>query len=261
MADVDNPYQTPAAHVADVLDDAAPDGAYIEGGRSVASGRGWGWIRDGWGYFRRQAGMWIVLAVIFFFLVIAMSLVPLLGWLASTLLVPVFVAGLMTGCQHVSRGGELELAHLFAGFRRNTGQLMLVGLIGFVLTLAAMIPMFVVGATAGIFAGAGVETPFPVLGIGAVISMLLGLALLVPISMATWFASALVMLQDHSAPRAIGQSFRGCLKNIVPFLIYGVIVFVLAMVAAIPFMLGWLVLAPLILCSVYTAYRDIFFYS
>jgi uncharacterized membrane protein len=158
----------------------------------------------------------------------------------------------------VVRGGELELAHLFAGFRRNTGQLMLVGVIGFVLTVVAMIPMtLVVGV--GAFVGASTTPSLAGFGIGMLLAFLVSLALFIPINMAMWFASALVMLQDQSAPRAIGQSFRGCLKNIVPFLIYSLIVFALAMVAAIPFGLGWLVLAPVVLCSVYTAYRDIFF--
>jgi uncharacterized membrane protein len=31
------------------------------------------------------------------------------------------------------------------------------------------------------------------------------------------------------------------------------------MIASIPFGLGWLVLMPVVLCSVYAAYRDIFF--
>jgi uncharacterized membrane protein len=45
----------------------------------------------------------------------------------------------------------------------------------------------------------------------------------------------------------------------VPFLIYGLIIFALSMIASIPFGLGWLVLMPVVLCSVYAAYRDIFF--
>jgi hypothetical protein len=260
MAEIDNPYQTPAAHVADVLDDASPDGTYIEGGRAVDSSRGWGWIQDGWGLFRKHPGMWIVLIIIFGLLIVAMNLVPFIGVLASVLLVPVFVAGLMVGCQTVARGGDLELAHLFAGFRRNTGQLMLVGVIGFVLTVVAMIPMTIVMG-AGFFAAGVGATSLPTFGLSMILAILLSFALFVPINMAMWFASALVMLQDQSAPRAIGQSFRGCVKNIVPFLVYGVIVFVLAMLAALTFGLGWLVLGPVVLCSVYVAYRDIFYMS
>jgi uncharacterized membrane protein len=97
-----------------------------------------------------------------------------------------------------------------------------------------------------------------VFSIGLILAFLISLALFIPVNMAMWFASALVILQDQSAPRAIAESFRGCLKNIVPFLIYGVILFVLAMLAAIPAGLGWLVLAPVVLCSVYAAYLDIY---
>ena len=53
-------------------------------------------------------------------------------------------------------------------------------------------------------------------------------------------------------------SFMGCLKNILPFLVYGVIMFVLAIVASIPLALGWLVLGPMTVASVYAAYRDIY---
>jgi uncharacterized membrane protein len=79
--------------------------------------------------------------------------------------------------------------------------------------------------------------------------------------MAMWFAPALVMLQDQSAPRAIGQSFKGCLKNMVPFLVYGIIVFFLGILTALTLGLGALVLGPVLLCSVYVAYRDIYFMS
>ena len=57
---------------------------------------------------------------------------------------------------------------------------------------------------------------------------------------------------------AMKASFGACLKNIVPFIIYGVVVLVLGIIAAIPFMLGWLVLGPVLAASVFVAYRDIF---
>ena len=98
------------------------------------------------------------------------------------------------------------------------------------------------------------------LGIGALLVVLVSLALILPVYMALWFAPALVALAGRAAPtRAIAQSFRGCLKNIIPFLVYGVILFVLAIVATLPLMLGWLVLGPVVIASVYAAYRDIFF--
>jgi len=54
-------------------------------------------------------------------------------------------------------------------------------------------------------------------------------------------------------------SFVACLKNVVPFLVYSVILLPLAFVASIPLGLGWLVLGPVMAASLYTSYRDIFF--
>jgi uncharacterized membrane protein len=54
------------------------------------------------------------------------------------------------------------------------------------------------------------------------------------------------------------QSFSGCLKNIVPFLLYGAILLVLSVLASLPLLLGWLVLGPVLAASLYTGYRDIY---
>lgn len=260
MATQEEPSQFRAASSPGLAPAAPQAAAYLDDGRVVEAGRGWAWITEGYGIFRPHAGIWILLTVIFIALVVFLQVVPMIGGLVTLLLAPVLVGGLMTGCQAIERGAEIELAHLFAGFRRNTAQLMLLGLIAFGLMLAAMLPMILLvgaGAMAAIMSGdvAGAA----MLGLGALLAGLITLALVIPVNMALWFAPALVILQDQTATRAVGQSFRGCLKNIGPFLIYGVILFLLAMVAAIPFGLGWLVLAPVAFGSVYAAYRDIFF--
>ena len=49
------------------------------------------------------------------------------------------------------------------------------------------------------------------------------------------------------------------MKNVVPFLIYGLIMFLLAIVATLPALLGWLILGPVLFATFYTGYRDIFY--
>jgi hypothetical protein len=257
MADVESRYESPTTRSNDVSPGGAVAGGYIASGRRAQPDHAWAWIRAGWGYFRRQPALWALLTLIFGAFLLALKYVPVIGPLATILLVPVLAAGLILGCQTMDRGGELELAHLFAGFRRNTGQLVLVGLIGFALTFSVMIPAVVLMGPS-VFMGVMGGASAPTVGIAGVLGLLIALALFVPVNMALWFAPALVMLQNQSAPRAIAESFKGCLKNIVPFLIYGIVLFVLAMIASIPFGLGWLVLGPVVLGSVYAAYRDIY---
>jgi uncharacterized membrane protein len=57
---------------------------------------------------------------------------------------------------------------------------------------------------------------------------------------------------------AMKESFVANLRNIPPFLVYGLIGLGLGFVAAIPFLLGWLVLVPVFAASVYASYKDIF---
>jgi len=84
------------------------------------------------------------------------------------------------------------------------------------------------------------------------------MALSIPIYMALWFAPALVVLRGLAPMAAVRESFLGCLKNMVPFLIYGIVLLVPSIFATIPFLLGWLVLLPVVIASIYVAYRDIY---
>ena len=57
---------------------------------------------------------------------------------------------------------------------------------------------------------------------------------------------------------AMKASFDGSMANLMPFLIYGLIYIGLAIVASIPFGLGWFVLAPMVVGSCYASWRRIF---
>ena len=69
-----------------------------------------------------------------------------------------------------------------------------------------------------------------------------------------------LVLFDGIAPgAALKASFSACLKNVIAFTLYAIVLVVLFIVATIPFGLGLIVVVPVALISVYTAYREIFF--
>ena len=82
------------------------------------------------------------------------------------------------------------------------------------------------------------------MGLGILLAILIVLGLSIPLMMAYWFAPALVALNGFAAFDAMKTSFSACLKNIVPFLVYGLVGMVLAVVASLALMLGWFILAP-----------------
>jgi uncharacterized membrane protein len=250
-----NPYAAPAAPVDDVVH-AASIGELIEGGRRVPSGNSWLWIAKGFGLFKASPGVWILIVIILFAISWLLSVLPF-GSLALNLITPVFVGGLMLGCHAQAQGEPLEVAHLFAGFRERTGPLVLVGVLYLIGVIAAMlIASLIFGASilmSGLAVAATTLAPVTIALFALVV-----LALLVPLGMAVWFAPALVLFHDAAPVDAMKQSFLASLRNMIPFLLYGIILLCLGVVASIPLFLGWLVLIPTAICSTYYSYRDIF---
>ena len=230
---------------------------------TVPISRGLDWITEGFSLFRRNMLIWIVMFIIFLAIFLVLSVIPVIGTIATLLLQPVLLAGMYAGCKALDQGEELRIDHLFEGFRNNTSPLVKVGLISFAgYLLVFIIVAFIVGAAIGL-GNLDDFDPDTVLEAGGpmtgfILSGLVGLALTIPIAMATWFAPALVMFDNLPAWDAMKASFWACLSNILPFLLYGIIAFFLTIVAMLPFGLGMLVLAPTLIASVYTGYRDIF---
>lgn len=253
-----NPYSAPAAKVADPA--AAAQGKFIPGGRAVAAGQGWSWIAQSWDLFKRQPGLWIGVSITLFVILLVLALIPLLGPLANSLLWPVLSAGLLIGCRALAEGGRLEFGHLFAGFRERFGTLIAVGAISLGISFAIGILVALVMGL-GMFTmfggGPGPDAP-PEAMMTMALAVLVMFALLLPLVMALWFAPALVVFHERGPVEAMKESFVGCLKNIVPFLVYGLIGLVFMVLASIPLGLGWLVLGPVLIASVYASYRDIF---
>ena len=258
-----DPYAAPHADLA-----AEPEDGEMSGPGSVPVGHGWLWLSQGFWHFKQNPFQWIIALVLWVVLAVVVSLVPLLGSLAVMLFSPVVAAGFMIGANAQNEGGDFEVGHLFSGFSAGIGQLVLVGLLYLVgsIVLGILAAVLVGGgmlATLGGMQGMQQMNPDQVnpvmLSSAILIPMLIILALSIPLMMAYWFAPALVALEGLSAISAMKMSFVGCIKNMLPFLIYGLIGLVLVIVGSIPFMLGLLVVMPMVTASIFVAYKDIYY--
>jgi uncharacterized membrane protein len=79
--------------------------------------------------------------------------------------------------------------------------------------------------------------------------------------MLTWFAPVLIIRHDVNVWQAMVLSFKGCLRNLLPFLMFSLIFLGLFIIALIPLFLGLLVVAPLFMLTFYTAYKDIYLHT
>lgn len=226
--------------------------------RQVPASSGWSWILSGFHLFKANPAMWIILLVIYLAIMVPISLVPVVGSVVGTLLAPVFAAGMMWGCQALSRQQDLEINHLFAGFKKNTSQLIAVG--GIYMVSLLVIAVFVVlTLDKDIMALLIQEKELsPEQASEMLLPLLVGLLFVTPVLMAYWFAPILAGLHGLSAVDAMKVSFVACIKNMLPFLLYGFIFMVLLIVAIIPYGLGLVVVIPIMMTSLYTSYVDIF---
>jgi uncharacterized membrane protein len=233
--------------------------------RTVDAGQGWNWIAEAWGLFLKSPGVWIVDFLILLVLYLLLHLLPFLGHLASFVLWPVILGGLMLGCRALARGQKFEVGHVFAGFKTNTSQLVMLGIFNLVIFVViagiALVAMLVAGGGA-VFAAVSVDSLMTALLSGALmlfalLGLLIVLLLSIPLVMALWFAPSLVVFRNASAADAMVLSFNACLKNIVPFFVYSVIALIPCVVLFVT-VLGWLVLFPVLIASIYTSYRDVF---
>jgi hypothetical protein len=258
-----DPYSTPRADLS-----PQPREGKMRGPYRVPAGHGWSWIARGFWHFKVNSLAWILAFLVLLGISIVLSLIPLIGGLANSLLAAVFIAGLMYGSREQEQGGDFRVEHLVAGFRENLGPLALVGLlylvgsvlIGIVilvLLLGSMMPMLDMSPAA--LEAQDAATLLQMLGPMGMIALLVASLLLIPLLMAFLFAPALVMLEGLSATEAMKQSFVGCLKNVLPFLVYGLAALVLLILAIIPLGLGLLVVWPTLTAAIYVAYRDIYF--
>ena len=237
-------------------------GNFVAEGHPVPSGHGWTWIAGAWKLFKRQPGTWVAVAIIAIVVFIAYYFMRAFGNILGILLTPVFTAGVVIGAKALDEGRKLEIAHLFAGFTNRFGALIAVGAIYLALLLAiVVVSARVTGVSVSVMLGASPDLASATIGeiISILLAWLIALGLMVPVFMAVWFAPPLAVFNELGAFDALKASFVGCLKNIVPFLIYGLILLGFAVLASIPLCLGWLVLGPVIGASIYTSYRDIYF--
>jgi len=198
----------------------------------------------------------LMFALIVIFLVLAF--IPLLGNFLTAFLTIFFGAGVLIGCRAIEDGGELEIGHLFAGFREKLAPLAAVGGIYLAATIAIVVVVMLVAGVSVFAAFSGAADPSFTALMTGLLAALVVLALMLPVVMAVWFAPALVVFHDQGAVEAMKESFSGCLRNIMPFLVYGLIGLVLSILASIPLMLGWLALGPVFAGSLYASYKDIY---
>lgn len=239
----------------------------------VPVSRGIEWIVAGWRGFTASPGMWIVLAIIWILITLALQMLPLVGSLAGFFVAPILAGGLLMAADDVHHGRELDLECLFRPVTdtRTRNPVLVLSAI----YLGANVAVIVFSAIV-LIAGAGMAMlrheggMFPMdpaqvdpavlfaLGGAALLIGLVVFALLLLILVLFYFAIPLVTFGRMEPGRAIADGTRALLRNWAPLTVVGLLYVPLSILASLPLMLGWLILLPMTFGIWYASYRDVF---
>ena len=245
--------------------------------RIVETKRGAAWLADGWRMFRGAPLGWIAIVFAYWFLMTVVSIVPLIGVAAASILVPAFSVGFMAAARSSEKRGAVEMAFLFDGFRHYLRGQLILGVIYFAClgVVLAATTLADDGALAG-WMLTGRRPAEEVLRSDAFLSALfIAAALYTPVLMMFWFAPPLAAWHGTAPAKALFFSFFACLMNWRAFLAYGAVTLAVALVlpfavlsvvalaslqvAALSLVFPLLlVLLPTLFASFYASYRDVF---
>jgi len=227
--------------------------------------------------FRAAPLGWIAIVFAYWFLMTAVSIVPLVGVAAASVLVPAFSVGFMAAARSSATRGAVEIALLFDAFRHYLRSQLILGVIYFACLGVVLAATTLVddGALAG-WMLTGRRPAEEVLRSEAFLSALfLAAALYTPVLMMFWFAPPLAAWHGTAPAKALFFSFFACLMNWRAFLAYGAVTLAVALVlpfavlsvvalaslqiAALSLVFPLLlVLLPTLFASFYASYRDVF---
>jgi hypothetical protein len=245
--------------------------------RIVQTARGAQWLLEGWRLFRAAPLGWLAMVFAYWLLMTLVSVVPLVGVAAASIMVPAFSVGFMAAARAAAHKGPVELVLLFEGFRNYLRSQLTLG-VGYFACLALVLAATAL-ADGGALAGWMLSARRPdeeVLHSDAFLAALgAAAALYTPVLMMFWFAPPLAAWHGTAPAKALFFSFFACLMNWRAFLAYGAVTAVVALALPLAVVsvvalasLGvpamslvfplLIVLLPTLFASFYASYRDVF---
>ncbi len=252
----DNPYQAPKTVLVEKSDPNSDEWSFVEP-KSVPVGRAFSWVAEGFRFFKMAPLIWIAITIIYFIIMLFSSFIPF----ATNILQPMLAGGLMLGTHDQDNGTPLEVRHLFEGFNTAGGKLAILGALMLGITMLAMIILTIV-MFAGIFSGialgevGGAEDSVIITTMFIVIPLVF--AILIVFSAVSWFGPPLIALHDLSVGDAFKMSLIALKRNLLPIIVFSIVMMFLMILTVFTLYLGLLVVIPMFIAASYASWKDIF---
>lgn len=251
-----NPYQAPQS---DLSNEQGSNFELLDEPNSLSAGSGVSWVGEAWQIFKTRPLLWIGLMLAYFVFLFVMGLlsaIPIVGFFANVaigIIVPMLMAGVYYIAYSIENDEDVGFNDVTIAFSQGKlSEFVFLWLWQFLMTLVVVIIVAIMVFAFGV-SPENAENPLLI-----ILLLLIILALVIPILMMSVFSPIFILFHDSQAWDAMKLSLKGCLKNILPFLLNGIIFGLLSIFGIITLGLGFFVIAPMMIICMYVAYRQIF---
>jgi len=229
---------------------------------------GFKWFADAHQILLHDFGNWLRLSLIVVGLFLVATAVPM-GSLVLQIAMPALWYGIYVAGKASHSGEQWSVQILFSGFSQDKRKLLVLGAIlaGInlvILSIAFMVLENVVDVQPIVTAMLNQNPQAlekiladPILVEKILMVVLLVLTVSLPVVMAGWFAPILVIEKGLSVIESLRVSFNICLRNTAPFLLFGLVGFVLIMFVVMTLFVAAIYAVPLFFVSFFTSFDDI----
>lgn len=224
------------------------------------------WYKSGWQWFMANPVIWILLIVTYFIILVALQLIPLVGSLIGAVLWPGLSAGLLIAAKKSSQGVSISINDLFSALANPSTRpgLLHLGSISLAVALLSGVAIFTIGSET-LMSALSQPNPAEISDesmaiVQSQLPVIMGIMLLISALTAVLFMYAVPLVTFEGVPafEAIKASVWASIVNLLPLFVFGLLYLAFAMLASLPFMLGFLILMPVTICAWYASYVDIF---
>lgn len=226
------------------------------------------WFQQAWDLFKKDAGVWILLGVIYTVLAGLISSIPGFGTLAAFLLEPLLGAGFLLAVDQAHHDKPVLLSDLWRGFKHERAGTLVANAFLVLLAyggviLAAVLFGFVAFAADYERCLALFKDPslFQLsehwgLFLRAAVTLLFAAMLAACVGMASFFAPQSILFKGEEAWPALKHSFLLFNRHLGALFIYAIATLLWGMLSVLPLGLGLLIFIPVALISKYYAFRE-----
>jgi hypothetical protein len=209
--------------------------------------------------FKDYFGFWLVIGMVFLIVTFISIYIPVIEHIFG--ITSVIASAVITLiCAAQFQNEDLDFSALWSKFKIHLLPLIILNVLFVVGVVIVLIPLIIFFGGVSLVSLIDIETiqyqNFPVQAL--VFSALVSLVLLVLLFMAMFFAPALIVMHDLGPKSAMKHSLKGCLANMLPAILYSLIILI-----ALPIFLrltlgfGIVVAIPWLMIASYVSYRDV----